>query len=200
MDILITVLAALAVTAFLNLQDQKRRIALLGQHLGRYRIEALMEELAQGYLRALGENDPQRREQIWSLLAGAETAIADQFNRFASEFARVDEAAARVGKLPLPWASRLFPRATFDLREALRIHARGIAEAVANPRQRAARDKAFILSAELFLMQHTCHWYCRSQAIASARLLKRHQVSHAQVLASVSPETRQAYGTLTGIA
>ena len=199
MDILIFTLVTFAVVVFLNTQDQKRRIALLGQHLGRYRIEALMEELAQGYLRALGENDPQRREQIWSLLAGSENAIADQFTRFTSEFSRVDETAARVSKIALPWAARLFPRAAFDLREAFRIHSRGIADAVSPAEQRSPRDKAFTLSAELFLMQHTCHWFCRSRTVASARLLKRHQVSHAQVLAAVSPATRRAYAVLTGI-
>lgn len=199
MDILTFTLVTFAVIVFFNLQDQKRRIALLGQHLGQYRIEALMEELSQGYLRALGEEDPQRREQIWSLLRGPENAIADQFNRFAAAFSRVDETAARVSKVPLPWASRLWPGASFDLREAFRIHAQGIADAVANPAERSPRDKAFTLSAELFLMQHTCHWFCRSRTVASARLLKRHQVSHAQVLASVSPRTRSAYAELTGV-
>jgi hypothetical protein len=199
MDILIFTLMTFAVITFLNLQDQKRRIALLGQHLGHYRLESLMEELAQGYLRALGEENPQRREQIWSLLRGAENALDDQFKRFAAEFSRVEETAARVSKIPLPWASRLFPGASFDLREAFRIHAQGIADAVANTAERSPRDKAFILSAELFLMQHTCHWFCRSRTVASARLLKRHQVSHAQVLAAVSPATRRAYGELTGL-
>ncbi|WP_439590675.1 hypothetical protein [Hydrogenophaga sp.] len=199
MDILTFTVVTFAVIVFLNTKDQKRRIALLGQHLGHYRIEALMEELAQGYLRALGEEDPQRREQIWSLLAASENAIADQFKRFASEFSRVDEPAARVSRIALPWAAQVFPNAAFDLREAFRIHAQGIADAVANEAQRAPRDKAFTLSAEMFLMQHTCHWFCRSRTVASARLLKRHQVSHAQVLAAVSPATRRAYTELTGI-
>lgn len=199
MDILIFTLMTFAVITFFNLQDQKRRIALLGQHLGHYRLETLMEELAQGYLRALGEENPSRREQIWSLLRGAENAIDDQFKRFAAEFSRVETTAARVSKIPLPWASRLFPGASFDLREAFRIHAHGIADAVANTAERSPRDKAFILSAELFLMQHTCHWFCRSRTVASARLLKRHQVSHAQVLAAVSPATRRAYSELTGL-
>lgn len=199
MDILLFTLVTFAVIVFFNTQEQKRRIALLSQHLGRYRIEALMEELAQGYLRALGESDLSRREQIWSLLRGSETAIADQFRRFASEFSRVDEAAARVGKIALPWATRLFPGAAFDVREAFRIHAQGIGDAVTNAEQRSPRDKAFVLSAELFLMQHTCHWFCRSRPVASARLLRRHQVSHAQVLDAVSPATRRAYAELTGI-
>ncbi len=199
MDILTFTLATFAVVVFLNLRDQKQRIALLGQHLGSYRIEALMEELAQGYLRALGESDPQRRDQIWSLLRGSENAIADQFKRFAAAFSRVDETAARVSKIPLPWASRLLPGASFDLREAFRIHAQGIADAVAQTDPVSPRDRAFTLSAELFLMQHTCHWFCRSRTVASARLQKRHQVSHAQVLAAVSPGTRRDYAELTGV-
>lgn len=201
MDILILLLAAFAGVAFVNAQEQKRRIALLGHHLGQYQIEALMETITQGYLRALGEDDAERREQIWSLLTGAERSVAEQFGRFAQAFSQVDAAASRVSKLAraLPGASRLLPGATFDVREAFRLHAAGIASAVANEAQRPPRDKAFTLSAELFLMQHTCHWFCRSRAVASARLLRRHQTSHEQVLAAVSPATRRAYRELTGI-
>jgi len=201
MDFLILLLAVFAGVAFANAQAQKRRIALLGHHLGQYQIEALMETITQGYLRALGEDDAERREQIWSLLTGAERSVADQFGRFAQGFAQVDAAAARVSKLALdfPGASQLLPGATFDVREAFRLHAAGIASAVADDAQRSARDKAFTLSAELFLMQHTCHWFCRSRAVASARLLRRHQTSHEQVLAAVSPATRRAYRELTGI-
>jgi hypothetical protein len=54
------------------------------------------------------------------------------------------------------------------------------------------------MSAELFLLQHTCHWYCKSKTVASARMLARHQTSYDQLLAAVSPETRNAYRTLTG--
>lgn len=201
MDILILALVIATGIAFLNAQDQKRRIALLGRTLGQYQIETLMENLTQGYLRALGEDDPERRDQIWSLLTGAETAIAAQFGRFADDFSRLDAASTRVSTLALavPWANRLWPKATFDVREAFRLHARGIADAAANREQRPPRDKAFTLSAELFLMQHTCHWYCRSRNTASARLLRRHQTRHEQVLASVAPQTRRAYGALTGI-
>ena len=39
-------------------------------------------------------------------------------------------------------------------------------------------------------MQHTCHWFCNSKTVASARLLARHQTTYEQVLASVTPETR----------
>ena len=89
----------------------------------------------------------------------------------------VAAAAARVSNLgvALPGATRLLPGATFDVREAFRLHAAGIAGAVANEAQRPSRDKAFTLSAELILMQHTCHWFCRSRTVATARMLARHQ-------------------------
>lgn len=45
---------------------------------------------------------------------------------------------------------------------------------------------------------HSCHWFCKSKVVASARLLARHQTSHDQVLRSVTAETRQAYCALTG--
>lgn len=201
MDILILVLAIFAGIAFLNSQYQKKRIALLSKHLGRHQMEPLMEKLIEGYMRALGEDDPARREQIWSMLISTEQTIASQFYRFAQNFSEVDPATTRVSTLPiaLPWADRWWPRASFDLRDAFLIHAQGIEKAAANPQQQAPRDKAFTLSAELFLMQHTCHWYCRSRGVASARLLRRHQTRHDQVLAAVAPHTRKSYSRLTGI-
>jgi hypothetical protein len=47
--------------------------------------------------------------------------------------------------------------------------------------------------AEMFLMQHSCHWFCRSKTIASARMLAQHQTRYEQALDAVSPETREAY-------
>lgn len=159
-----------------------------------------METLSEGYLRALGEDAPARRDQIWELMQANEASLSSQFTRFAAEMARLDGADLRVSTLPLalPWADQIFPNATFDLRKALDIHAQGLASAVDNHAARSPRDKAYVLSAEMYLMQHTCHWYCKSKAVASARLLARHKASHAQVLAAVSPETRSAYRTLTG--
>ncbi len=193
-----TLLLLLALAAYgLNWRDQKRRIALLGSYLGKYQIEQLMEQLTQGYLRALGEEDAERRTQIWNLLATSEAALCEQFNRFATEFAQVQEAQARVSKLPLlPVLHKLAPGYTFDLRQALRIHAQGITQAVENRLNQPLKDKAFTLSAELFLMQHSCHWFCRSQTVASARMMMRHQTSYAQLIDAVSPETRHAYKAL----
>ncbi|MDD0838827.1 hypothetical protein PSQ40_09620 [Curvibacter sp. HBC61] len=203
MDLFLLALLGGIACHFFKAQEQRRRIALLGSVLGQYQIEKLMETLTEGYLRALGESDPARREQVWQVLTGCETSLSDQFNRFANEFARVDGALTRVSRLPLalPWADRLPQSLSFDLRELLKIHARGLAQSVQGGSAAAGlspRDRAFQLSAELFLMQHSCHWYCKSKAVASARLLARHKTSHAQVLAAVSPETRQAYLALVG--
>ncbi|MBI1906575.1 MAG: hypothetical protein HYS20_10135 [Rhodocyclales bacterium] len=184
----------------LNSHHQRKRIALLGSHLQNYRIEKLMETLSEGYLRALAEDAPARRDQIWELMQANETSLSSQFTRFAAEMACLDGAELRVSSLPvaIPYADQIFPNATFDLRKALDIHARGLARAVDNHAARAPKERAYILSAEMYLMQHTCHWYCKSRAVASARLLARHKASHAQVLAAVSPETRHAYRALIG--
>ena len=200
MEILTLVALLVAGAYILKSRDQRQRIALLGSHLGKYQIEALMESLTQGYLRCLGEDDPERRQQIWSLLDSTEEKLSSQFQSFAAEFARVPEADTRVSKLPvaIPYAHKLFPAATFDLREALNIHARGIAGVMKNASSRSAKSKAFTMSAELFLMQHTCHWFCKSKTVASARMLARHQTSYEQLLDAVSPETRSAYNALTG--
>lgn len=184
----------------LKSKDERRRIALLGSHLGNYQIEKLMETLTEGYLRALAENDAARREQIWQLLDSSELQLCEQFSRFAAAFSKVPEPEARVSKLPvgLPFADKLFPAATFDMRKVLQIHAQGITQAAQNSPGRTPKGKAFALSAELFLMQHSCHWFCKSKTVASARLLMRHKTSYEQVLASVAPDTRQAYGALVG--
>ena len=197
----LTLVTLIVIGAYLlKSNDQRRRIALLGSHLGHYQIEKLMENLTEGYLRCLGEDDPGRREQIWRLLDTTEEKLSAQFDNFAAEFARVGEKEARVSKLPLalPFAQQLFPAATFDLRQAFAIHARGIAGVMRNELHRPSKAKAFMMSAELFLMQHSCHWYCKSKTVASARLLARHKTSYEQVLDAVSPETRKAYRELTG--
>lgn len=198
---ILTLVAIIAIGAyFLKARDQRQRIVLLGSRLGQYQIEKLMESLTQGYLRCLGEDDAERRQQIWSLLDSTEQKLSGQFDSFAAEFARIDATETRVSTLPvaIPYATTMLPAASFDLRQALLIHARGIAGVMRNDAQRSPKSKAFTMTAELFLMQHTCHWYCKSKTVASARMLARHQTSYEQLLAAVSPETRSAYGALTG--
>lgn len=196
----ISLLMALATVAyFINARDQKRRIALLQSYLGQQNIEKLMEDLTQGYMRALGETDLERQGQIWQLLATAEQTLATQFKLLAKAFAPVDEAQALVSKLPfsIPFANQFFPATTFDLRKLLSIHAHGIANAADNVLGQSPKNKAFTMTSELFLMQHTCHWFCRSKTVASARLLARHKTSYDQLLAAVAPATGKAYGALT---
>jgi hypothetical protein len=105
-----------------------------------------------------------------------------------------------VSTLPfaIPYAVKLFPMATFDLRKALSIHAQGITNVTNNLQGLSQKDKAFVLSAELFLMQHTCHWYCRSKAVASVRMMARHKTPYAQLVACVSADTRKNYQALVG--
>jgi hypothetical protein len=198
MDLLL--LAALAVIAawMLKNQDQRRRIALLGSYLAKYQIERHMETLTQGYLRALDEGDPHRSEPIWNMLRSTEQELSGQFKRFAADFSRAEEADTRVSKLPIyvPFAAKLPPKLTFDMRQALAIHARGISQAVEGSEDLSPKAKAFTVSAELFLMQHTCHWFCKSKAVASARMLARHKTPYEQLVSSVAPATRDAYCAL----
>jgi hypothetical protein len=197
--IVLIVLAGLAGYT-LKTQDQRRRIAVLGQQLQHYSLEKHIEALVEGYLRALGEDDAGRSEQIWGLMRSHETALADQFGRLARDVARLDADTVRVSKLAwgIPFADRLFPATTFDLRKAIDIHARGVAAAIAEQPDRSDKDKAFTVMAEMYLFQHTCHWFCRSKNIASARLMARHRTAYKQVVAAVSPETRRAYLALIG--
>lgn len=176
------------------------RIAVLASHLGRYQIEKLMESLTSGYMRCLGEDDAERRRQIWLLLDTTEEKLSGQLDSFAAEFSRMPEAITRVSKLPvaIPLFAQLFPATTFDMRQALLIHARGIAGVMRNESSRTPKSKAYTMSAELFLMQHTCHWYCRSKTVASARMIGQHQTQYLQALGAVSPETREAYCALIG--
>ena len=129
------------------------------------------------------------------MLETTERLLSAQLDDLSSALQGLDPVQARISRLPiaLPWATRWLPSATFDLREMVRLHATGVAQAIANADGLSRRDQAFRVSAELLLFQHTCHWYCRSRGVASARLLARHRTSHEQVVAAVSPATRQAY-------
>ena len=96
-------------------------------------------------------------------------------------------------KIALPFVDQLSPKATFDMRKMLQTHAKGIEQAVENRAGLPLKERAFRLMGEMFLMQHSCHWFCKSKTIASARMVARHQTRYEQALQAVSPETRQAY-------
>jgi AcrR family transcriptional regulator len=192
--LVVSALLAFAIQVFKS-REQAQRIAFLGSYLGKFRIEKLLEDVLNGYQRALGDADPDRQAQVWRHLEPTEQNLNEQFSRFVLAFAEVYSASARVSKLPmaLPFVSLAIPAITFDLRKLLAVHGRGISQAVANANGQTPKRKAFTLMAELLLMQHSCHWFCRSKLVASARMLARHQTSYAQLLDAVSPETRQAY-------
>jgi hypothetical protein len=200
MELFLLALLAIAAVWMLRARDQRRRVALLGGYLAKYQIERHMETLTQGYLRALGASDPQRSEPIWNMLHSTEQELSGQFKRFAADFSRAEQADTRVSKLPIyiPFAAKLPAALTFDMREALAIHARGISQAVDGREDMSPKAKAFTVSAELFLMQHTCHWFCKSKTVASARMLARHKTPYEQLVSSVAPDTRQAYCALVG--
>ena len=200
MDELLVLLAGLGVAWYLlRARDQKARIALLGSYLGKYQIERQMETLIDGYLRWLGESVPERRDGIRAMLDGTEQSLATQFRAFAQDVQSMPAPLAQVSRLRfwIPFAQQLLPRwRLFDARQAFAIHAQGINRAADATNEFDAKVRARQMMAELMLMQHTCHWFCRSRGVADARLLLRHQSPHAQVLQTVSRETTQAYQAL----
>ncbi len=193
-------LAALAAFFLFQLRarEQRQRIALLASQLRRYQIEPLMERLTEGYQRALAESDPERRQSLWQQHGASEQALADQVGRLANDFARLEADQTSVSRLALPYATRWWPQASFDFRQLLALHARGLAEAARQDLVRSPQDRAYTLLAEMLLLQHSCHWFCRSRTVASARLLARHKTRHDQVLQSVGAATREGYGQLVG--
>ena len=198
MDLLIPLLFFAFGAFVLKNTEQRQRIAWLGAILGPIKLEKSMETLATGYMRALAETDPERSGPIWRMLESTETTLVQQLERLANDIQAMTPPQARISRWPLalPMTTRLFPDSTFDLRETFQIHAKGFAQGVANAEGLSRKSQARRLLAEMFLFQHTCHWYCRSKSVASARLMVRHQTTYEQALALVSPQTRQAYTAL----
>jgi hypothetical protein len=193
LEILSLLAAASFAVHWLNNQSRRARTALLASQLQPFQIERLMQQLTEGYMRALGETDPERQQQVLQLQQESEQQLARQFQDLARAFAQLPAPQARTLKLALPGIDKVLPQSTFDTRRVLQIHADGIDRIVRNDAGRSPRDKAFTLMAEMFLMQHSCHWFCRSKTIASARMLAQHQTRYEQALDAVSPETREAY-------
>jgi hypothetical protein len=174
---------------------QRTHITLLAQHLANLQLERHMETLTQGYLRAIREEGESRQLQVLETYAQTERIVAGQVQTLASNFEKVSRPAASLIALPfcLPYAERYLPSVTRDFRELLRIHATGLRHAVDNLSGWDPKTRAYHLSAELYLLQHSCHWFCKSRTVADARLALRHQVTHQKTLDSVSPATRSAY-------
>ena len=185
-----------------NSLEQRRRVLILGRFLRRYQIESLMQTLVDGYLRAMGEQEAERRQSIWSMLKQTENQLEGQFQSLLTDLAaEADPRRLRASTLPLslPLATRWLPTSTFSLHDILLVHGEGISRVIANAAGLSERDRAFCLTAELLLMQHSCHWFCKSRWVASARMLARHQTSHVQLLDAVSEPTRRAYQRIMGV-
>lgn len=184
----------------LKSREQAQRIALLGGYLAKFQVEKLMQDVLDGYQRALGEPDEDRQAQVWRYLEQAEHMLAEQFGRFVREFAQVAELPARGSRLALalPFVGQAFPNTTFDMRKLLSVHAQGISQAVDNQPAQSPKRKAFTVMAEVLLMQHSCHWFCRSKTVASARMLARHKTAYADLLVGVAPATQRAYASVIG--
>jgi len=200
MEILLAALPLVVVWTLAVKAEQGQRVVLLASHLGRYRIEKRMESLTEGYLRALDDTHAHGRDMLWEQLALTEQQLLADLTQLQVGLAEVWGEKLRVSRLPLaiPRAAQLFPAATFGLREALAIHIQGLTQGMLNAKGLCARDRAFVLTAEMLLLQHTCLWFCRTLPRASAHLAFRHQTGYAQVVQSVSDETRKAYTELVG--
>ena len=180
---------------WLNTQGQRQRTALLAEQLRPYQIEKHMEQLTGAYMRALDESDAERQQQILQLQAPAEEQLAQEFQSLVRDFAKLPAPVTRAFKVALPYIDQLSPKATFDMRRMLEVHAQGIERTVRNQQGLTPKERSFRMMGEMFLMQHSCHWFCKSKTIASARMVAQHQTRYEQALDAVSPETRQAYLT-----
>lgn len=192
--LLILVLVALGLQ-IVRVRYQRAHIALLGHHLSNLQLERHMETLTEGYSRAIKESDPSRQLQVLELFSQTEQAVATQVQALADAMQKEEARATSMGILAfcLPYAEQFMPSATRDFRRLLHIHAQGLRYVVENDANWDEKTRAYHLSAELYLLQHSCHWFCKSRTIADARLMMRHQVQHQKVLESVSDMTRRAY-------
>lgn len=201
MDIALTLLMIVAAWQVIRVRYQRSRIALLGRHLGSLQLERHMETLTQGYARAIREQSENRQLQVLETFAQTERAMAAQVRSLADAMQKESPQAASVCALSfcIPYIERFLPAVTRDFRELLHIHAAGLRHVVDNEEHWDAKERAYHLAAELYLLQHSCHWFCKSRAVADARLMLRHQVNHRKVLDSVSAVTRSAYLRWQGI-
>ena len=198
MDLLVLLMPIVGFLWVFKMREERRRVMLLASHIHQTTIERLMERITTGYNKALEATDATQRQTIWDELKADEEQLGEQLVRLSDSVAREPQDSTRVCKIALPWIDKLMPQTTFALADALRVHAQGLQAVAANTAGLSTKDRAFQFLAEMLLMQHTCHWFCRSRTIASARLVARHQTAYSQVVQSVSAPTRQAYGQVVG--
>ncbi|PLC53031.1 hypothetical protein CR155_14595 [Pollutimonas nitritireducens] len=195
METVLTLLMVVAVWQLLRVRYQRTHIALLGHHLASLQLERHIETLTQGHTRAIQEKDETRQIQVLETFGLTERAVAAQVQSLADAMQKESAQDTSMSALPfcVPYAERFLPSALRDFRKLLHIHAAGLRHALDNEGRWDAKTRAYHLSAELYLLQHSCHWFCKSRAVANARLLLRHQVNHQKVLESVTAMTRASY-------
>lgn len=180
----------------LRIRYQRARISLLARVLANMNLEKHLETLTQGYTRAIHEDGESRQRQIFETFSQTEQALATNVRALAESMQKENESSTVMTTFAFcaPYAERYIPAfALRDFRALLHIHAAGIRGAIDNAGGSDPKTRAFHIAAELYLFQHSCHWFCKSRTVADARLLMRHKVEHKKVLESVTPLTRSAY-------
>lgn len=196
MDFFLILLLTALVWHVMRARYQRERIAFLARHLANMNLERHMETLTQGYSRAIGEESESRQRQVLETLLQTEHAVATNVQTLAAAMQKESAADTAMCPLPfcVPYVERLIPTSSLkDFRKLLQVHASGLRAAVAADPNHDPKTRAFHIAAELYLLQHSCHWFCKSRGVADARLLLRHKVDHKKVIESVTPTTRAAY-------
>ena len=180
----------------LRVRYQRARIALLASHLTNMNLERHMETLTQGYTRAIHEDTESRQRQVFDTFTQTENVVAANVQTLAQSMQKESAADTAMGTFAfcIPYIERCVPPSSLrDFRALLQIHATGLRAAIESQPDTDLKRRAFHIAAELYLLQHSCHWFCKSRGVADARLLLRHKVEHKKVLESVSSGTRAAY-------
>lgn len=195
MNTVLTLLAIIVAWRLLCLRYQRAHIVLLGRHLANLQIESHMETLTQGYTRAIHEKDGDRQLQVLNSYSQTEQTVAAQVQTLATAMKKEAAETTSMGvvRICVPYIDFILPTLARDFRRLLQIHATGMRYVVDNQEHWGPKDRAYHLSAELYLLQHSCHWFCKSRSVADARLLLQHQVQVQKALDSVSGVTRRAY-------
>lgn len=195
MDIALILLGIFIVGQVLRVRYQRAHIALLGKHLAQMQLENHMETLTTTYTRAIQEQTASRQLQVLATVKQTEEAVATQMQRLAQSLKGESDTATLMGVLAfnLPFLTQIFPSMKRDFRQLIQLHATGLRYVADNDANWEPKERAYHLSAELYLFQHSCHWFCKSRTVADARLMVRHKIDHKKVLASVSAPTRAAY-------
>lgn len=195
MDAVILLLVVAVVWRILCVRYQKKHIALLGKHLASFHLEKHLETLTQGYVRAISSDTESRQLQILDSFAQTEHAVASQIQSLSHNIQQENAINTSMGILSfcVPYIELIAPSLCRDFRQLLQIHAQGIQFVVDNSPNWSPKERAFHLSAEIYLFQNSCHWFCKSRTIANARLQVQHKVSFQKTVESVSDKTRAAY-------